>query len=322
MSGKTVRLFTLSVLLMAGGMHASAETAAPSENVTVTATKSREVLGNFTKAFATPTKLTGKIARWEHRVCPIVAGQMPNFTRFITQRVKYVAVAAGAPVNTEASCTPNIEIVFTSTPQALMDNVRQHQAEFLGYAESSTQKDKLAMVTRPIQAWYTTETVDLKNRRRVDSDGNSMRSVGTDGYLTPDASMQAFNGPGVPGNLELEGIPKSASSGNRINDGIHSGFNHILIVIDSAKLAEQKIVPLADYISMLALTQLNSLDACQQLPSIVNILAADCDHAGDGLTQFDLAYLQGLYKMSAGRGLMFQRNDIANAMTDTLAKAK
>jgi hypothetical protein len=73
---------------------------------------------------------------------------------------------------------------------------------------------------------------------------------------------------------------------------------------------------------MLALTQLNSLDACQQLPSIVNILAADCDHAGDGLTQFDLAYLQGLYKMSAGRGLMFQRNDIANAMTDTLAKAK
>jgi len=57
----------------------------------------------------------------------------------------------------------------------------------------------------------------------------------------------------------------------------------------------QQIVPLADYISMLALTQINSLDACQQLPSIVNKLAADCDHAADGLTQFDLAYLQGLY---------------------------
>jgi hypothetical protein len=116
--------------------------------------------------------------------------------------------------------------------------------------------------------------------------------------------------------------PTYASSGGRISDGITSGFNHILIVIDSTKLAGQKIVPLADYISMLALTQLGSLDACQQLPSIVNMLAADCDHATEGMTQFDLGYLQGLYKMSAGRSLMLQRNDIADTMTDTLAKAK
>ena len=51
-------------------------------------------------------------------------------------------------------------------------------------------------------------------------------------------------------------------------------------------------------------------------PSIVNILAADCGHAADGMTQFDLAYLQGLYKMSAGRRLMMQQNEIADAMAD------
>jgi hypothetical protein len=38
------------------------------------------------------------------------------------------------------------------------------------------------------------------------------------------------------------------------------------------------------------------------------------------LTQFDLAYLQGLYKMIARRGLMFQRNDIAAVMAETLTK--
>jgi hypothetical protein len=73
---------------------------------------------------------------------------------------------------------------------------------------------------------------------------------------------------------------------------------------------------------MLALTQLNSLDACQELPSIVNILAANCAHAADSLTQFDLAYLHGLYRMSAGRSLVLQRNDIANVMADTIGKAK
>ena len=43
-------------------------------------------------------------------------------------------------------------------------------------------------------------------------------------------------------------------------------------MVDSTKLAGQEIVPLSDYIAMLALTQINSLAACQDLPSIVNRL--------------------------------------------------
>jgi hypothetical protein len=296
MSGTTVRLFIVSVLLMAGGMQASAQTAEPSESVTVTASKWREVFHKFEDAFVTPTPVGGKIARWERRICPVVVGQKPNFTRFVTQRVKYIALAAGARLNTEASCTPNIRIVFTTTPQALLDNVRKKEPVYLGYAETNAQLEKLATVTRPVQAWYTTETADFNGRRQVDS-----------------VLMAKFDG-----DL-IFAPPTYASSGGRISDGITSGFNHILIVIDSTKLAGQKIVPLADYISMLALTQLGSLDACQrQQPSIVNMLATVCDHAQDGLTKFDLAYLQGLYKMIARRGLMFQRNDIASTMADTL----
>ena len=322
MSGKAVRVFTVFLLLMAGGTHASAEIAAPSESVTVTATKSREVLGKFAKAFETPTKLTGKIARWQRRVCPVAVGQEPAFTRFITQRVKYIALAAGAPVNTEASCIPNIEIVFTATPQALLDNVRKNDPEYLGYAQSSAQKGALATVTRPIQAWYTTETVDFNGKRRPDSGGGDPDSTGSTFDQANEAAGPEFDVRGLGMQTSIKGLPQYMTSGSRIDDGIHSGFSHILIVIDSTKLAGQKIVPLADYISMLALTQLNSLDACQQLPSIVNILAANCGHAADGLTQFDLAYLQGLYRMGAGRLPVLQRNEIADTMTEILAKAK
>jgi len=296
MSGKTVRLFTVCALLIAGGVHASAET--PTESVTVTANKLREIFHKFTNTFATPTKLGGKIARWERRICPAVTGENPHVAAFISQRVKYIALAAGAPFDAAPSCTPNIEIVFTTTPQALMDNVRQHEVYYLGFAETNAQRDKLAMVTRPIQAWYATESIDAVGRRRLDNDDWSLQNINGDIVFVP---------------------PVYASTGGRIDNGIRSGFNHILIVIDSTKLAGQKIVPLADYISMLALTQLSSLDACQQLqPSIVNMQAADCDHGTDGLTEFDLAYLQGLYHMSADRALMFQRNDIADVMADKL----
>jgi hypothetical protein len=224
-------------------------------------------------------------------------GQNPRFTAFITQRIKYVALAADAPVNTEASCKPNIEIVFTTTPQALLDDVRRRDVYWLGYAETSAQLDGLAKVTRPVQAWYATETTDNNGRRQMDS------------FILSNADGQARFAFGIEGY---------AASSSRINDGLKSGFNHVLIVIDSTKLAGQNMVPLADYISLLALTEVNSLETCQPLTSIVNILATDCDHGAEGVTPFDLAYLQGLYRMSAGRGLVFQRNDIAAMMADAV----
>ena len=73
---------------------------------------------------------------------------------------------------------------------------------------------------------------------------------------------------------------------------------------------------------MLALSQVKAPGACQPLSTIANLLAADCDKPADGLTEFDIAYLQGLYKMSAGRYQMFQRNDIASVMTDVLLPEK
>jgi hypothetical protein len=317
MSGKTVRLFTVSVLLMAGGLHASAET--PTENVTVTG--SRRVLHEFTKTFAAPTQVTGKMARWERHICPLVVGQNAHYSAFITQRIKYIALAAGAPVDTEASCTPNIEIVFTTTPQDLLDAVSKDDQHYLGYFSSVAQKKALATVTRPIQAWYATETTDLKGRRRLDT-GRSIVGGTTVGNLNG-LSASGDIGSNSSGTVLTDMAPFFASTGNRLNDGIHTGFSHILIVIDSTKLAGQDIVPLSDYISMLALTQLNSLDACQDLPSIVNRMAPDCGHAVmDGLTKYDLAYLQALYHMTTGRNMVLQRGEIGDLMTDRLREIK
>jgi hypothetical protein len=295
MQRKTARALTIAALLIAGSLQASAETTAAPETVTVTATRLREIFHKFLRGFVAETPRVGKIARWERRICPLVVGQDAHTSAFIAQRIKYVALASGAPVNTETSCTPNIEVVFTTTPQALMDNVRHHDLFWLGYAETSAQLDKLAMVTRPVQAWYMTESMDDNGHRFTDSDIIST----------------------LDGKLLFEPVHYSVS-GSRIANGIKSGFGHILIVVDSTKMAGQKIVPLADYISMLALTQVQSLDACQELTSVVNILAPNCNHDEGGLTRFDMAYLQGLYRMSARRDLMFQRNDIASMMADAL----
>jgi hypothetical protein len=307
-----LRTLAICAILMISVPPASAQpVASPQENVTVTATKSREVLDNFAKAFITPTKLTGKIARWESPICPLAVGQPPASTAFVTARVKVIAAAVGAPVSEVKTCTPNIEIVFTTTPQALLDGIRKNDPDYLGYATTNEQREALATVTRPVQAWYTTETIDLNGMRRIDSG----RRLGA-GITMSNFSAFAMPSTGTANRdpIYLPDATYARVTGNRINDGARSGFNHIIIVIDSRKLAGQNFVSLADYISMLALTQLNSLDTCQQLTSIVNMLAPNCDQKADGITGFDLAYLRGLYKMASDKSLLFQQNDIADQM--------
>ena len=292
-------------------------TAPVTESVTVTGFKSREVLDKLVKSFVTPTKLTGKIARWENGICPLTTGQPSRLATLVTQRVKEVATAVGSPVSKLESCTPNIEIVFTTTPQALLDNVSKDDPDYLGYATTSAQREALATVTRPIQAWYTTETIDVNGMRRIDSG----RRLGTG------ITMSNFSALPCPSCLAANRDPiylpdatYARVTGNRINDGLRSGFNHIIIAVDSSKLVGREFGPLTDYIAMLSLTQLNSLDTCQPVPSIVNLMAIDCDQKVDGMTQTDLAYLHGLYQMGSDKSLLFQQNDIADVMTDTLGK--
>ena len=293
--------------------------AAPTENVTVLGT--REMYHDFSRNFATPTKFTGKIARWERHICPVVAGQNPHYAAFISQHLKYVALAAGARIDNEADCTPNIDIIFTTTPQALLDTVAKDNQHYLGYFSSVAQKNALATITRPIQAWYATESTDIKGRRMLDTGRSVVGGTTVQNFngLTGQVGDTAANS---AGSALTDMAPFFYVTGNHINDGIHTGFNHVLIVIDSTKLAGQDIVPLADYIAMLALVQVNAPDACQELPSIVNRMAPACDHSAESLTMFDLAYLQALYHIANDRSLMAQRSEIGDLMTDRLEKQK
>jgi hypothetical protein len=198
----------------------------------------------------------------------------------------------GAPVNTEKSCTANIDIVFTTAPQALLDNIRERSPDYIGYASGGDELRRLATVTHPIQAWYATETRDLRSVSHIDTG----RARGA-----------------------LEQASTARATGTRLTTGVRSAFFHVLIVVDPSKLEGQEMVPLSDYIAMLALAQPVSLDACLQPPSILNMLAPGCAPKPAHVTENDMAYLRGLYSMNADRQLLSsQKNDIAAQMAQSL----
>ena len=291
--------------LMLMGPAAAQPARAPAENVTVTGTKSREVLEKFVESFAAPARMTGKIARWENGICPVVVGLPAGFTKFVTQRMKDVARQVGAPVNDKESCEHNIAVVFTTKPQALLDKIRKSQSWFLGYSDNSAQTEKLATVTHPIQAWYMTATKDWNGK--VDIDSSKTLGPGLE------ISVPCPGGPGIC-TYYLPNAHANSVNLSHLGDGLHSTFYDVIIVADPTKLVDYEIGSIADYISLLALTQLNALDTCQQLPSIVNMLAAGCERKVDALTDNDIAYLRGLYKMSPNMTLRIQQDEIAYQM--------
>jgi hypothetical protein len=303
----------LLALCIAGAGVAVAQN--PPESVTVTGTKEREVLRGFVDSVAAPTHFIGKIARWEVPICPYTVGVKSDAAQFVTDRVKAVAAQIGAPVSADAKCTFNIEIVFTKTPQALLDDMKKNQPALLGYQSSSEDLDRLATFRRPIEARYTTATKDLRGKVEIDSP----RTTGQGQGLIMQLPCSLL-GRGNPDKICTQTNPyarKVDVTGARLGDGLRSNFYHIVIVVDPRLIAGQQLDAVSDYIAMLALTQLGSLDNCQTLPSIVNLLPKGCASRTGRLSETDLGYLRGLYRMRSGMELVVQKNEIASEMAKT-----
>lgn len=297
--------------------------ALPPESVTVVATKpSDAAIRDFVETRAAATPVLRKMARWERKICPLTIGLGDKYAKYVTQRIHDVAAAVGAPVNGDPACRPNIEVVFTTAPQVLMDNVRKTEPLYLGYFENSHQADAQATVTHSIQAWYTTETLDWDGNRQLDTGScGAGTTISTIAPVGGDAGMSSGI---VNSNLTLPClvIISHAIGGTRLNNSLNSGFFNILIVAEPAKLYDYEMGSLADYITMMALSQPASLDSCRQLPSVSNMLAKGCASVTSRITDGDLAYLQALYRLLSGQSMSVQRDEMRFEMKKTLVTDK
>jgi hypothetical protein len=257
-----------------------------------------------------PTHATDKLARWQSGICPMAVGLKPEFLKFITQRIRDAAVKAGTPVSADPHCTPNIQIVFTTTPQALLDNVKKNHPGFLGYYDGASQRDRLAQVTHLVQAWYTTATQDAEGQQSVDS-GMTVGQGLALSYPCPPPETGICT-------IQLPSAHAAAVTGSRLGDGLRSSLYNVIIVADPARLVDYEMGALGDYMAMLALAQVGSLDICQQLPSVLNMLAKGCADKTNALTDNDFAYLKGLYRMAPDSKGTVQKDQIAYQMEQSL----
>jgi hypothetical protein len=277
------------------------------ESVVVTGQRDIDaVVNHFVELHAAPNRKTGQYMRDDlGPVCPVTLGLPKAFNDFVTARVLQVAQSAGATTDPTGHCIPNIEIIFTDKPADVVKALAQRTNGAILGVHFVHETPRLLTVTHPVQAWYVTGT------RMDESSSAPVMSVDVDGTAKPadDRTPATDNA--------YHNAPDRVGLGSRLRQRRISAIANVLIVADIREVGGHEIGPVSDYIAMLALSEPRSLDQCNELPSILDLMSSGCGDRTkpDRLTDSDVAYLKALYSADLGATTNSQQKEnIARGM--------
>lgn len=225
--------------------------------------------------------------RFRDDVCVKVIGLPDEYGAFIAKRIVEIAAQVRAPVGKVGDCKPNVHVIFTAEPQALVGDIAKRKDILLGFYWNTANLKRLATFSRPVQAWYVTRTRDDSGKSKLE-------------IHDPTAFLD----------------PPVGRAGSRLSNGMSAEVAHSLIIADANKVAGEKIEAVADYVAVLALARWQKLDRCSEMPTILNLMADGCDPEAkpEAATPQDLALLTGLYSVQARALGSQQRSTIASAI--------
>jgi len=276
----------------------------PLSEVDVTASKLDErelnsVAMKFVASHAAVDPALHQMSRWRAGICPSVTGLTASADAFVMSRVEEVARSVGAGRRgADPKCEVNVQIVFTTEPQKLVDHIANAYPVLLGASRSAGD----TAISRAIQPWYLTGTA-------------------SPGGFQPSAeSADATLNLALVGPVNGSGNQPSGTTGSYFTKGLTSELRHVLVIVDRGKVATLSVRAIADYVAMLSLTHMGSLDACGELPSIIDLLSSGCGERGKptSLTNADTAYLKALYSSNRETNLNLEQAEMRDRMIKTI----
>ncbi len=271
------------------------------EAVTVEANRSaaegrRAAVSAFVRGLAEPTR-RGRLARWNRGVCPAVVGLPERYGRYIADRIAQEAATVGIEAD-EPGCVPNILILVTDQPDRAAADLRSRFTGIFAvggrHAQTETAggRDRFNAFltsTAPVRWWHVA--------RQKQADGRPLAT------------------------WELEpGLRVSAATGvnsSRLGSLWREDLARAIIIVDTGKVRGATYDHLGAYLAMVALAQVASDADPGSLPTILTVFddLAARRPAAESLTEWDRAYLRGLYGAPGeSRNLNSQRGAIRRSM--------
>jgi hypothetical protein len=247
--------------------------------VTVTAPRELEQLRNEVDTFVSSaiTRPYGddSLLRWDHPVCPLVAGMSREAGEFALLRLSQIARSAHAPLGSE-TCKPNLFVIVAKNPEKFLRLWWRHDPRLFNTRFGVAPVKRFIEFPRPVRVWYNAKVSGGDNGLVL----SNLLATSTDpgGGLV---DFPVFAGPSI--------------LGSRITRTVVQNISSAIIVVDPAQVSKLNIVQLVDYIGLVGLAEINLDRDVGEAPTILKVFAASDIAPPVEMTAWDKALLQSLY---------------------------
>lgn len=272
---------------------ASSDAAQPQlDGVTIEATEERQALRRRVDQFVAAVVVHPygeNLIRWNGPVCPLVAGLPRDFGEFVLRRISQAAADARAPLAGSA-CRPNLYVVATNHPDALLETWRARDKWMYNTGYGAQPVNDFVHSRQPVRVWYNTD---------LGCAGKDQITVGVPSYT-------GFGPPGLAPPICANDIPDATRLGHPIILSILSA----IVVVDLRRMENVTVRQMADYIALISLADVRQGTDPIPVSSILWLFG----HARppQGLSAWDQALLYSLYNTSQASELQVQ--EIEHAM--------
>jgi hypothetical protein len=284
-----VRPALAALLLLASSAPAAAQQA-QSEELVITGEHVHDMVRSFVEELEPQQLPEDQLARWDSRVCPQVAGIPAHQAQYIIDRISQRAFDLGLRPS-GPGCRANLLIFVTPDAdvlaQALAGDrnlVAYYNDNEYGRTQGREALARFVASDAPVRWWHVSQTVSQGGV--VIGEGEVVRSYGT-----------------------------------RLQSATRQDFNRAMIIVDARQADGLAFEALADYLAMVSLAQIDAGADTSDIPSILNVFdekAAGRQPTGQ-MTDWDLAYLEGLYAAPAyAPSLHGQRRAITRRMDNEI----
>ena len=246
------------------------------EGLTITGRRLDDVISDFVSEASAPVRRRG-LARWRDPVCVGVVNLRADAAAFIADRVTAVAADLGVDTGGEG-CRPNIAVIATDDAGALAAALTEARRRAFRTGATGTDRGGAALrdfveTERPVRWWQTSLPIDSRT---------GQRAVRAPGECT-----------GACGSIYDFAPVVVVDSASLLRSTVIDNLQRAIVIIDVDDIQNVSLAQLADYVAMVSLAQIDPNAQTDSYASILNVFAMP--DTAEGLTEWDRAYLAGLY---------------------------
>ncbi|MBD7941523.1 hypothetical protein [Brevundimonas guildfordensis] len=255
-----------------------------------------EAVRDFVGRVAAPSP-GRSLAQWRGPICPGVINLERQAAQAILDRVSRTAAELGLRTG-DPGCTSNLVVVFVEdgreTAQSLnRANPKLFRQNITGWDRGQAAFDAFLSEQRPVRWWSLSIPTD------PDTGERAVRAPGdiAGGYVDKDiAEMLGCS----PGDCAIGAAPtvRRRAGAARVNAAVVETLFKVIVIVDIDLIGSVNTTQLADYVSMIALAQIDASADTTGFDTVLNLFSGSVPA---GLSDWDRSYLAALYAPRAQR---------------------